>query len=231
MKKQTTRIIVTVLMIAGLSGTGYLFYHKLQLDRQIVGLEQTIEADQKKQRMLQKKYTEEKAKQSTCMRAKLAEESKNAALQGAISQLEEEKANFSATLAEVEKKYSVKIEKFEKKILKLEEYKEKLKVSRENLIGKYKILAQEDRKKARQIQELENMKQELISDLKTTSDTLERARKHNGRLCEISEELTKKYREKNGLHADPFTKIGMVELEHLIQTYIKQIDKEKIITQ
>ncbi|MBU1194390.1 MAG: hypothetical protein KKE62_13890 [Proteobacteria bacterium] len=231
MKRKLIQMMIVLVMVSGLGGSGYLFYHKLQQDNHIASLEQTLEAEQRKQRMLQKKYMEEKAQVSTCMRAKLAEESKNIAFQKTIAQLQEEKTKFTTQLADLEKKYALKIETCETKILKLEEFKEKLKASREKLIEKYRALALEDRKKSDQISELKGQNQELESNLKMTESTLGRAQKHNARLCEIAEELTQKYRKNAGLQADPFTKIGMVELEHLIQTYIKHIDKEKIITQ
>ena len=59
---------------------------------------------------------------------------------------------------------------------------------------------------------------------------LDRNFKHNRRLSEIAEDLTNKYREKSG-GSEPFTKLGMIEMEHLVQNYIKQIDKERILEQ
>ncbi len=231
MKSKILKIAVVLLIISGLAGSGYLFHYKLQLEDQIVHLEQDIEAGNRRERMLKKKYSQEKARVATCMRAKLAEESKNLKLHKAIKAVTQEKELLAVQNTQMEKKYQVKVDKFEKKILKFEEYKDKMKVAREKLIEKYRALTKQDREKAVQISELKFEKQELESNLKMTESSLQRSRKHNTRLCEIAEELTQKYREDNGAAVDPLTKIGMVEMEHIIQEYIKRIDKEKIIEQ
>ena len=230
-KGKTGIIIIFVLMVAGLSGSGFLFYQKLQLNRQITGLEQDIEDLSRRERILQKKYIQEKAKMASCARAKMAETSKNAQLIKTVTALKAEKASFEAEKAAIEKTFQAKLDLSAKKIAALETYKEKMKQAREELIEKYKTLARTDREKAGQISDLKIKKQELSSNLKMTKGELKRSLKHNARLCEIAEELTEKYREKNGISADPFTKIGMVELEHMLQQYLKNIDKEKIITQ
>lgn len=225
------KIIVAVLVISGLTGSGYLFYNKLQLEEQIVNLQKEIEDGNRRERMLKRKYSQEKTKLATCMRAKLAEESKNAKLCKTVKTLTAEKETLAAQNAAMEKKYEAKIAVYGKKIQKLEEYKERMKAARETLVEKYRELAKQDREKAEQISELKFEKQELQSNLKMTESSLERSRKHNTQLCEIAEELTEKYLEKTGGSAEPFTKLGMVEMEHLVQEYLKRIDKEKIIEQ
>jgi len=229
MKKKTSRIIALLLAVAALSGLGYLGYLKIQADRQILALGETIEAGEKRYQALQKKYTEEKAGLNACTRARQAEEARKRELQAEIDLLLSEKEEFAAQSENLEKKCRDTAAGLEEKIRASEAQAAKTEKSLQDLTEKFKALQTADREKTGRISGLESEKKELESVLNQTQQSLERSLKHNKRLGEIAEELTEKYKIKAGSGSEPFTKLGMVELEHLIQEYVKQIDKETII--
>lgn len=220
--------MVVILMLSGIAFSGYLWSLKLDLDKEIVFLGNEIKAGKRRIRAVQKKYSREKAKSGTCMRAKFVAETQKNKLQKQIKILMSEKEILEVLNQKNEKKYLVRISVFEKNIEKLKRTKERLESGRQKLQEKYRSILIDDREKKESISVLESEKKELESMVNQTEKRLERTRKHNGRLCVIAEELTKKYREKSG-NGEPFTKIGMIELEHLVQNYVKRIDKEKII--
>jgi chromosome segregation ATPase len=227
MAKRIINVLIILIMVSGLGGTGYLLYVKNGLDAEIVFLNKEIDDGKKRIRAVQKKYAQEKAKLGTCMRMKMAEEIKNAKLIKQISEFE--KVKFAV---------QNQLEGFEKKVASLNTIIEKLKTirteleeSRQKVVEKYRASVRSEREKMNQIKDLETKKKALEFEISHLEKELDRNFKHNRKLSEIAEELTKKYREKAGYGSDPFTKLGMIEMEHLLQDYIKKIDKEKIIEQ
>ena len=227
MAKRIVKILIILTMLSGLGGTGYLLYVKNGLDNQIVSLNQEIENREKRIRAVQKKYAQEKAKLGTCMRVKMAEEIKNAKLIREIKEFENVKLAFQNQL----EGFEIKIASLHSIIEKLKIIRVQLEESRQKVVEKYRASVKSEREKSAQIEDLETKKKALEYEISHLEKKLDRNFKHNRRLSEIAEELTKKYREKAGYGADPFTKLGMVEMEHLMQDYIKKIDKEKIIEQ
>jgi len=72
----------------------------------------------------------------------------------------------------------------------------------------------------------------LQSAFKKTTESLSSCDTKNARLCIISEELLKKYRNRGLgsvlLQSEPLTQLKKVELEHLIQQYQEEIAQQKI---
>ncbi len=228
------KILVVLIMISGLAGAGFFWNETRKRDAQISGLNTELDKAGKRNRAIQKKYTQEKAKLGTCMRMKMAEESKKLKFMKQVKTLTAEKAVILAQKEAVEKKYQASLASQEKKKKWVDSYKAKIAKMDERyrkLAEKYKASMAENRQKTGEIRQLQGEKKEVESELKRTGKTLERSNKHNKRLCVLAEELVEKYREETRGKSDPFTKIGMVELEHLMQEYIKKIDKEKIIEQ
>ena len=224
------KIFVVLVMLAGLGGSGYLWYLNNNLEQEITGLNKDIEKGKQRERALKKKYTQEKAKLGTCMRVKMAEQGKRQQLQVKIESLEKEKQGLADEMARIETKFEARLEKHKTRIEKLKASREEVLTAMKALREKYKSAVLDARKKDEKVAILNDEKQELKSTLKMTESSLFRSNKHNTKLCVIAEELTQRYREKAG-NGDPFTKLKMVEIEHLIQSYIKRIDKEKIVTQ
>ncbi|MDA8133294.1 MAG: hypothetical protein M0T82_01615 [Desulfobacteraceae bacterium] len=229
MKKKTTRVIAVLLTVTAISGLGYLGYLKIKADRQILALGETIEAGEKRYQALQKKNAEEKAGLNACTRARQADEARKRDLQEEIALLLSEKEEFDAQAETLEKKHQAALAGLEEKIKESDSRAAKTEKSLQDLAEKFKALQTADREKSGRISGLESDKRDLESRLRQTEQSLDRSLKHNKRLGEIAEELTEKYKKKAGSGSEPFTKLGMVELEHLIQEYVKQIDKETII--
>ena len=225
------KIAVVLIMLAGLAGAGYFWNETRKRDQEILVLNGDLDATNKRLRAVQKKYTQEKAKLGTCMRVKMAEEAKRVQFQKLAKALAAENRSLAEQKAALEKKYQAGVGAWQKKLELAKASYQKLVQRYETLVGKYKTLAMADREKTGKIRMLEGEKKGLESDVVRLEKGLERNRKHNERLCIIAEELTEKYREKTKNDAEPFTKLGMIELEHMLQEYIKRIDKEKLVDQ
>nr|WP_319493782.1 hypothetical protein [uncultured Desulfobacter sp.] len=230
MKKILFRSIAILLILAGIAGCGYLWKVKQGLETQIATLENDVDLLQRKNRAAVKKYNQEKAKVATCMRSKMVIEAQKAKLQNMVSSFDNQKTALEAQVKDLEQRLVQHDTTCEQRVDKLKDAYKQLADNRKEIIVKYKELAEKNRGLSDQIVQLESQKAELSSELSQTESRLNRSLKHNEKLCVIAEELTNKYREKtNG--SEPFTKIEMVELEHIIQDYLKRIDKEKIIAQ
>ncbi|WDP92937.1 MAG: hypothetical protein HUN04_25710 [Desulfobacter sp.] len=231
MLEKLLKTIVALLMLAGLAGSAYFWNETQKRDTEIAALNDDIDAVKKRMRATQKKYTQEKAKLGTCLRMKMAEESKRIKFQKLAEAMVVENQALAARKEAAENKYKNAAAVYAQKLEALNAYKEKLTKRYDTLVEKYKALALADREKTGEIRMLEGDKKGLESEMAALEKRLERNRKHNERLCVITEELTEKYREKTKNSADPFTKLGMIEIEHMLQEYIKRIDKEKLVAQ
>lgn len=227
MAKIIVKVLIILVMLSGLGGTGYLLYVKNGLDLQIASLNKEIEDGKKRVRAVQKKYAQEKAKLGTCMRMKMAEEIKNAKLIKEIKDFEKVKLAVQNQM----EGFQIKIASLNAIIEKMQTIRAALEESRQKVVEKYKASVMSEREKTAQIKALEAKKKSLEFEISHLEKKLDRNFKHNRRLSEIAEELTEKYRKKAGYGSEPFTKLGMIEMEHLLQDYIKKIDKEKIIEQ
>ncbi len=225
------KIVVVLAMLAGLVGAGYFWNETRKRDQEILVLNDALDKANKRMRATQKKYIQEKAKLGTCMRVKMAEAAKRVQYQKQAKLLAAENQALAEQKEGLVKKYQAGIGAWEKKVEKVRVLNQKLAQRYEILVGKYKDQAQDNREKTGQIRTLEGDKKGLESNVVRLERGLERNRKHNERLCVIAEELTVKYREKTKYDAEPFTKLGMIELEHMLQEYIKRIDKEKLVEQ
>ena len=132
------KVLVVLIMLAALGGTGYYWHQTTLMAQTISGLEKDVEKGIRRQKLLQKKYVQEKAKTGTCMRAKMAEEGKNAKLLKQVQEKAEENEKLVAEKAVVEKKYQAQIAKFETKIERITKLKDQIADSREKVIDKFK---------------------------------------------------------------------------------------------
>jgi chromosome segregation ATPase len=230
MKKKLLTACTVLLVLAGFGGTGYLWHVKNGLETQIVGLNTDLEASKRKTRAAMKKYSEEKAKVNTCMRGRMALEAQNGKLMMQARQLKAQNQEMAANIESIKEQFKAKVVEFNEKVLKMKAYKQKLDKSKEALVEKYNTLLAKGRELQAKYNTLELEKTKVDGQLAQTESRLNRSLKHNEKLCVIAEELTNKYRKKtNG--TEPFTQIRMVEVEHMIQEYVKRIDQEKIIEQ
>ena len=230
MLKKLLITLVALLMTASMGLSGYLWQENKSLNQHILVQEQEMEKSKRRQKAAQKKYTREKAKLGTCIRVKMAEQSKNQVLRKQVESLAGEKQALVEKVTKAESRLKSTVAAYKAKIEKLGAAREKVTAFLDTLREKYKAAVLSGREKDERISVLNSEKKDLESQLDMMENKLSRNRRHNEKLSVITEELTRKYREKsNG--GEPFTKLKMVEIEHLIQEYIKRIDKEKIVTQ
>jgi chromosome segregation ATPase len=174
----------------------------------------------KKISLLQKRYSEEKASETTLQGEKRA-------LQ---AELEKVKAE-ATTLAQENAKNEGKARALESKERELTDRVTKLEAFREDLQKKHADLTKKSREQDQSIKQLTGEKQSLQAELRGLNQNLEVCTAHNGKLAVISTELVDAYANKGVgkalLQKEPLTQMHKVEMEKLVQEYRDKIDSEK----
>jgi chromosome segregation ATPase len=208
---------------------GYLNY-AIGMERDHLAAD--LDSSQKRNKIIQRKYAEEKAQVATLQRAKLSIEGQVLQAQQELSRAEQENADLNAKIESAEADCNRKTAKLEREVEKTNENIEKLKANRAQYKEKLAEVVQIVKERNQMIQTLSEKNEELNLDLQEKTSTLDRCGTHNARLTVLSEELLNAY-EKKGvgdslLNTEPLTQIKKVEMEHLIQLYRDRIDNDNL---
>jgi chromosome segregation ATPase len=225
--KISTKVFILIIIICILSSIllGYALY---QRNKELTALRESLEAQENRSALLQKKYAEQKAFAAVLQRSKLNLEGRVRrlgeeidALNAEKEQLLKEKASGSKTSEALQDQINAQ----SKKIMSLED-----RIT--DLTKKLNQAEQRIAKKDETIEKLIAEKEAVELKLSQTDFSLQRCEKNNRRLSEISVELVDKYENKGVgtsiIQNEPFTQIKKVEFEKLIQEYLDQIDKATI---
>ena len=227
-KKMITGLLAFIMCCA----IGYLGYTAYGLSKERDRLTADLAAEQRKYKLIQRKYAEQKAVNATLQRGKLAAEGSLRQTQQELEAALADNEKLTRALAGAEKKFEAKIAGLEKNI---ETYKDQMARLVENR-DQYKARLAETvavvKERNEMIYSLTSEKEALTADLQETRATLRRTVKHNARLAELSEELVVAY-EKKGvgdslLGKEPLTQIEKVEVEQLVQEYRDRIDNDNL---
>jgi chromosome segregation ATPase len=215
------RIVLFILL--GLSlGLGGM-YLKLRSER--TSFQSEIDGLNRRIALVQKKYSEEKARVAGLLRTKVGLEGKIRALQTDVTKLQ--KANNDLVAERDALKHTQG-----KKALALKTKLENLKEKYKQRVKEQKDLKARHAKAEKAVKELTREKQRLESDLQQEKQMVRRYVSHNERLAEIATELVDRYRNKkaitSALEKEPFTGIKKVEMEKLLQEYEDRIDDHKL---
>ena len=206
----------------------YLSYSCHRLVKERNGLAMELESEQNRFKVLQRKYSEQKAQTAALQRAKLAAEGGLRQAQQELATAQEEKDALSRELATVGEKTTA----LEERIVRYKEEFEKLVENRDQYKSKLAETVAIVKERNEMIYKLRAEKEDLTGNLQETSSTLNRCVKHNARLSKLAEELISAY-ENKGIgaalsQAEPFTQLKKVELEKLIQQYRDRIDNDNL---
>lgn len=225
-------IVLFLLLGLGTSATlGYL-YVKLRQDRDLL-VNQTDDLN-KRVRLLQKKYADEKGRTAGLARTKLTLEGEIRAAQEDIVSL---KKDNEFLLGEKEA--------LNKKIKQMEKGGVALKGEIELLSGRYEKLREEctetRRTLTQRVKDLDAEKTQLTAEgealrleLDRTNRHLARCESNNAQLCVIAEELVESYENKGVVGSvfqkEPFLQFKKVEIEKFAQEYREKIDEQQLRT-
>jgi chromosome segregation ATPase len=180
-------------------------------------------------KLLQKKYTAQKAQTAALQRAKLTVEGLKRKAEMEAEKLMEELEALKASKSEVNE--DVKL--LEARIMELETNLEAWEKKYNGMSAKYRGAKKTIAKRDSTISSMKGTIGELQAELEYSRRTQQRYLSNNQEMAAISQSILARYDEKSVIakdiiKAEPFTQIKKVELEKLIQAYLDQID-EKVI--
>lgn len=223
------KIVGIIAALGILSGSGYAF---VTLYKERNRLRTDLHSTQRRADLLQRKYSQEKARSTALMRTKQSLEGTIRAKQTEIDQAKAEKQALEEELSGLEAKYAAKTKHLEEKIDTLFARIESIKASREEVVARYKEKVAIIRDNEEKIAQLSEDLQRTGFELKRTNRQLDNCTENNERLCLITEELVDKYKQKGVVGSlmvtEPFTQLEKVEVEKLVQEYTDRIEKERI---
>lgn len=221
--------LVLMLALAGLAALGNVYYKERKAR---TGLEQDLADTEKKVRLLQKKYSEQKALVGQLMRTKHALEGQKRATSEEVEKLEKEKKALLAAQGSLKaelKKRDLALNSREEKIKEVLDQLANIRKTHKDLELK---LGEAVKKHEKEMARMNGEKKDLDRDLKRTRQFLERSEDRNARLCILAGELIEKYKNKTVsdvmLKNEPFTQFKKVELEKMVQDYEDRIEKERL---
>lgn len=232
MGKKWTKIAAVLGIIICLAIIGMLTKTCLDLVKTRDDLREEVVDLENRQKIIYKKYKNEKIKATGLLRSKMALESKIREKQKSIDDLIEEKVHLEkrkkAKVGDLRKEVDVLRKEVEKKELR----GNRLQADLSQCKGKSETIATDLEKTRKEKESLEVEKMNLISELKDSKNLSERYRRNNQDLTEIAKDLIEKYKSKTiadvMAEKEPLTQIGKIELEKFVQEYGEKIDKEII---
>jgi chromosome segregation ATPase len=225
--------IVLGLVVAGLAALGY-GYTSLRSERNAL-LARASELENRIV-LLDKKYSEKRALEQQLTRARAQVEGQVRGLQGELEKLRREKELLLEEKTETEEdleKMRARAASLEASVKALAEKAERLTAGAEAAEKLHaKALKDQQQELERVLAEKKKTEAELQSALRVTQEKLERSESNNAKLVIIAQELVEKYKNKGitapFLQAEPFTQIGKVEMENLVEEYKERIESEKL---
>jgi chromosome segregation ATPase len=224
-------INLSIILLIGLSG--YLGYQLNKLNKAHSTLSQEHQKLIGRADLLQKKYTEQKARTTALQRAKLTAEGFQRQAEMKVEEIKKQMDAQAAEMQSVEEKAEAKNKVLKERIAARDKAIEKWKESHEKLTGKIRDARATITERDAAIAKMEEDMQGLESELQFASRTRDRYLVENREMAETSKSILVRYDER-GIFADtivpvePFTQIKKVELEKLIQSYLDDIDDHTI---
>jgi chromosome segregation ATPase len=229
--KKKILISVSIIVLIGLSG--YLGYQLNKMSKAHIALSRDHQKLVSRADLLQKKYTEQKARTTALQRAKLSAEGFQRQAEMKVEEIKKQMDAQAAEMQALEKKAIEKTKVLEERITARDRALEKWKESHATLTEKLREARTTINKRDSAIAALEENKQELESELEFTKRTRDRYLTENKEMAETSKSILARYDEKGIfsetiMPVEPFTQIKKVELEKLIQAYLDNIDNKTI---
>ncbi len=230
--KKTPRYLVPLLLLVVMVLCVMMLVKNSRLNNANVDLQVQIEEADRKERVLKKKYAEERAKAQALQRSKMAADSKVRDLESSASELkaalEQAQASEADAVKNLKRKLSVCGSDLGAANMALKELKAKSAVIQANLEKAVSDINQKENLIAGKNVELNNLQAQLSSAM----SKIARAVDHNRKLSELAEQLLAEFDTKDVfqmlLEKEPFTQQKRIQLERMIQVYLDGIDQETL---
>lgn len=213
---------LVALLVLGSIASAYGLY---RLDTERQALRKEVASLTNRSELLQKKYNEQKAMADTMRRSAQEIESRARAASVNVANLEREKQQLEATLAEHEKQLGEMRAACMETIAGHEKRYDALQIASQQLREESTRIITE---KNQLIGQLTHERDTLDASLKQETFQRKRCVEHNARFAQLGEELVKQYENKGILgtlgQIEPFTQLKKVELEKMCQEYRDKID-------
>ena len=213
--------------------SGYLGYQLSQLSKAHTALNRDHKKLTSRADLLQKKYTEQRARTTALQRAKLTAEGFQRQAEMKVEEIKKKMAVQESEMAALQQKAEKKKKILEARIVARDEAIEKWKESHAKLTAKIKEARATIKKRDGSIAKMEEEIQELESELQFATRTKDRYLANNKQMAATAKSILARYDEK-GIFSEtivtvePFTQIKKVELEKIIQDYLDHIDSQMI---
>jgi len=220
-----------IVLLLGLSG--YLGYKLNELTEAHAALTRDHKKLTSRADLLQKKYTEQKARTTALQRAKLTAEGFQRQAEMKVEEIKKQMDAQAAEMQSLEEKAEAKNKVLEERIAARDNAIEKWKESHKKLTEKIREARATVKEREAAIAKMEENIEELESELQFATRTRDRYLSENKEMAAISKSILVRYDEK-GIFADtimpvePFTQIKKVEIEKLIQSYLDDVDDHTI---
>lgn len=215
-------VFLLLLSLTGAIGLGVYSYLLIQ-DKNALSLE--MDELDKRARLLQRKYAEEKRQAQELLRVKSRLEGQNRVSQADLDKLEQQKQDLAREIESLKTAQARLEAEVEKLISTGNELRKELKgvqVSYRQVVEDFHA----------DLVRVVDANQELERKLNRKVIEIEQCMTNNAALCDISQELVMKYRNKGVIGSfaekEPLTQIKKVALEEYIQEYADKIDGLKI---
>lgn len=227
MKARGWFIAAILLIFTGFSIAAIVTYKYYRLNSAYKSSMQEFDDARIKEKILKTKYMEEKAKAVNYQRTAQFAESQRLLAEKKVEQVEAEKAGVVIEREKLEKKLIM----LDKHMLEYDERLQKHKEQWEELVIKYKDAQKTMKMRDTKIENLENEIQGLKADLQYANRTAQRYLEHNKKMAQTAKSILN--RDAEGIFEsinkiEPFTELNKVELEHLIQSYLDDLDSHEL---
>jgi chromosome segregation ATPase len=223
--------VLLLFLLAALCG--YLGLRLYALDKAHAALAVELERAEHRGRLLQSKYTEQKAQTAAMQRARLTAEGLKRQAEMQVEELTRQVEAQGAEIAVLKQRSSSRAGELEARLAErqalIEQWKERFAQETEAHRQARKEIAE---RKA-EIAALQESVRGLEAELTAARRTQERYRAHNREMAATAQSILVRYDgggtfAKTLLKVEPFTQLGKVQLEQTIQQYLDDIDHQTI---
>ena len=223
------RIVVVLVIISGLGGSGYFWHIQNQLAAQCNGLQKNLKNSERNVVKLERKKRELQVRSDTMRRSNVNFEKKIADLELEIDRITEE----MATVAAKKNALIAKVEHGNETIKACEAEIEKLRdetaaLKQDAALEKKRLIATIKEWEAKS-EQLTLEKEFVIDERDTLGMWLNKCRRDNGEFVEMTKGLMEQYRQKGMVKVlfekEPVTGLKKVRLENMLQEYEDKIEQ------
>lgn len=227
------RIVVILVIISGLGGSGYFWHIQNQLAAQCNGLQKNLKISERKVVRLERKKRELQIRADTMRRSKVNFENKIADMELEIARITEE----MATVAAQKNALIAKVEHVNETVKVCEAEIEKLRnetavLKQDAALEKKRLIATIEEWEAKS-EQLTLEKEFVIDERDTLGMWLNKCRRDNGKLVGMTRGLMEQYRQKGMVNVlvekEPVTGLKKVRLENMLQEYEDNIEQVEFI--